>query len=462
MSNTRETGEIVTEWATYFKNKIPIMHNKQILNTLNTPVFTVSSYLVDDISKVFIINTTDKFDDQWLSKSIQYSKALKPSHKFILLSYTIRGDVLANNYLRNPIGYTTNEYMVNTYKEMIKGMFESSPNTNKTYRGFPFSVQLLKMNGYTNTDIYFGINGYINNKGYELVKQLLQQKHNITQNIINPSKEIESILPYIKEYIQDLSEIINKAPKTTRIMKVYRGVKSDYLNNMDTPKQLLGFNSTTYNFDSAAWFAKGYESVIYEILINPGVPCINIPQELSYVTFQAENEILINTGVYGIASNKTDKITFSPKLDKLYSFMNKTYSEMVELINPSSKENPYWVRTIILAESSNNTFNNNKNNTKNVIKGGNLFNMLGMNTNTTMKNTKNIQSTKNIRKNTTQKNKNININNKINSNISYNASNNVHSVRQNNELTPVKASIPSNILKFLMNQKKIIDTPLNS
>jgi hypothetical protein len=199
------------------------------------------------VCSYYTFNNKQDMDYEWMEKQIQYLDGLSDRKKHTIYVYTIYGDKFANEYLR---GILTQERAVNLLNIAQKN------NEN------PFKYQHEDKSGRTEID-----------DDYK-----------------------ENIMEYVQKYVTELSDIINKSPKLTRQIKVYRGLTNATYIHTGMEKNILGrsyftnkdFISTSFYLPSAVMFMQKAKNSIeinidsateaggrlLELLIEPGTPCI--------------------------------------------------------------------------------------------------------------------------------------------------------------------------------------------
>lgn len=197
-------------------------------------------------------------DYDWIQAQVEYIKSLSDTDKQVLKGYTYQGDVLVNSWLR--------------------GMF------NETM----FFEEFSKGSLYTPLFHYY------------------KQKHNVRLETINHDDYIADLRlnykTYVMQYADDLKRIIYNSPRSTKTMRVFRGiVRPKYFIDMTKQSehvQTSDFQSCSINFEAATEFSQyantnKYGMVLY-ILLTPGTPCLYMH---SISSFGDEFEITLPPGV---------------------------------------------------------------------------------------------------------------------------------------------------------------------
>jgi hypothetical protein len=184
------------------------------------------------INKKFVFNNKNCIDYEWMKKQIEYIDNLSNRNKHILRAYTIYGDKFINNYLRGTL----------------------TPNLIKV---------LLK------DCIKYGENPFL-------------YHHKDKYNTIEINIDYENnILEYIPIFIDELKDIIQKSPRLTKKIKLFRGLSEgnfivDSLIYDKDNKQFFinnDFLSTTFYLASAVNFMNN-DCCLLELNIEPEIPCI--------------------------------------------------------------------------------------------------------------------------------------------------------------------------------------------
>ena len=210
-----------------------IYHMRNI-NRLDT--FSVDPQ--NDLHSEYLFNNRNEMDYEWIRKQINYmNNNLSERHKHIIRSYTKYGDVFVNNYLRG----TLNDDMIDKTLASIKEY-----NLHNLNQLNPFMIQHKRKTGRITIDDAY------------------------RQNIVE----------YIQQYITELTKIINKSPRLSKNITLFRGVEDpDYLlqsYNESSPMYFIekGFMSTTFRIDSAVQFSSGPYSCIFELHVSQHTPCL--------------------------------------------------------------------------------------------------------------------------------------------------------------------------------------------
>ena len=213
----------------------------------------------------------------WLNLQKEYIISNPRTHH-IVRAYTFRGDVLANGYLRKTL---TDPYDI---LNQIRG------DTT-----IPFAYQIY--------DSY----DFLASKGLSMPpKETLMMEDGITIHNKNIKDlylanfdyflRLHNLFPLLKAFCRDLLHIIQKAPRPSGKLIVYRGVKDEgYIPARTVDYVNMSFQSTTLNPDIAVNFTKNYFNTpmnfcVYEMELSMDSPCLYITPVSE---FPHEHEILL-------------------------------------------------------------------------------------------------------------------------------------------------------------------------
>jgi hypothetical protein len=134
------------------------------------------------------------------------------------------------------------------------------------------------------------------------------------------SYKIDFLVKVVERYVKSLQRIISSSPPTTKMMTVYRGVKTDLFFNGNANTlvktdgleyyQNQGFVSTSLDSKVAYGFlhhaTNGNKCCMQHITILPGSHCVMLQP---ITVFPEENEILLgNNTLYYIRGKKHEKV----------------------------------------------------------------------------------------------------------------------------------------------------------
>lgn len=213
----------------------------------------------------------------WLDLQKQYIVS-SPRIRHIVSAYTFRGDVLANGYLRKTL---TNPYDV---LNSIRGD-KTVPFAYQIYDNYDFLVSKgLSMPAKATLMMDDGITVH-----HEHIKELYLLNFDYFLRLHN-------LYPLLKDFCRDLLHIIQKAPRASGKIIVYRGVKDEaYIPARTLDYVNMSFQSTTLDPNVAVKFTKNYFNTpmnfcVYEMELSMDSPCLYITPVSQ---FPHEHEILL-------------------------------------------------------------------------------------------------------------------------------------------------------------------------
>jgi hypothetical protein len=250
-------------------------------NYIKPDFFTPLKECENALKNVFLMQSERDFDFDWYNASVNYTLGLSNSDKYILRGYTRNGDELINALIRYPNNYLSDKM------DIIRRKIYNNENNI-------IAVQLFKKHG-LNPDNYIQDNLLISQQGFILLQGYVST---LTH---------QELIGHIYELINDMRRIIEAAPKPIKVIRVYRGVKEDYIKDNDVEYNLLsGFQSASYSIDVALGFSGQYNIndnitnnrhlMIYTLDVGTDIPCIAM-EGISH--FPQEKEILIDMNLYG-------------------------------------------------------------------------------------------------------------------------------------------------------------------
>lgn len=277
--------------------------------------FVVNSSIQHLLNRAFLYNSFAKFDIEWYNNSLAYLNQLPNIDKFRMYAYTYNGDELVNALIRNPANFDNNSRI----QEIINNKILSGENN--VIAAELFNKHNIDWDTYIDKMGRLTIDGAV--KAHNLVKDLTSSE--------------------IKEYIvllgNELKRIVKNAPKTTKIIPLFRGVRDDYLTAETTADifSTSGFQSSTYAIESAISFTSA-KKIIYMFIVQSNVPCLlmgNISK------FAHEHEVLIDMDAY-IRVEKPRKLS--------YIGDNITINKLIDPIKNNAKL--YNIRDIYVMPSN--------------------------------------------------------------------------------------------------------------
>lgn len=229
----------------------------------------------------WLIGYEQRSIDDFLHRQRQFYNTLTIREIQILQTYTLYGDRLLNNFLRQ-----TDKDI----ESLITAMLSHDTETPLDYQIVDNYARLesvgLKLPPYDDL--------FIRDKDFDQMKKhanLSESARRTFVGQINRAKcrqvvsyntdwfvNFENIKPMIYALFTEIMDIILRAPRPTAPMKVYRGSGSEHQKSLTFTA--LDFWSTSISPDAALEFVRGVTGdtstmcCIHEITINPGVPCM--------------------------------------------------------------------------------------------------------------------------------------------------------------------------------------------
>ncbi len=209
---------------------------RKYIESIEWARFNPNAPLYKSINSNFVFNDINYADFDWIEKQFEYIYGLPERERDLLRFYTWHGDEFVNNYLRGSLTQTKIDALIQKVSNNL-----------------------------------------------DFVKKIFNTTENININNINENVRI---------YISDLSAIINAAPKLTKPIKLYRGLKNMTHFNSN-PYIEKGFLSTTLYLPSTGQFMSN-NCCLLDITVQPGTPCLFIaPVSRKAIEF----EVLFNTNM---------------------------------------------------------------------------------------------------------------------------------------------------------------------
>jgi len=192
------------------------------------PAFTFPQHFHSE----FVFNNTVWSDMDWMNEQVAYIDQLTERQRMIIFFYTIHGDKLVNRMLRKAL---TQEGIIDLLQ------------TAKKDHIYPLRYQHEDRTG---------------------------------RDDITPA-DYPYLMEYVEKFIYEFEEIIRRAPKPTKPIKVFRGLSSgqhiiDGMTRNRTGKQYYyrpEFISTTFYLPSAVPFMNG-NCCLLELTLEPGTECL--------------------------------------------------------------------------------------------------------------------------------------------------------------------------------------------
>jgi hypothetical protein len=228
-----------------------------------------------------LATTTAYMDNVWIQQQMAYMEGLSAYDKAALYAYTYQGDAIINSYLRG-------------YFDAAK--FLRSRRTMSLLA--PFHKYILMRRG-------------------------------IRADAISREEFFADLATnyrtYIEGFIWDLNGIVLAAPRTTKPIKLFRGIKNPLFMYAELKKsrqfQTSDFQSTSLDAQKAVEFAEheGVVGAVIEILVGAGTPCLF----MEMVSRFEEMEVLLPLGI---------QMFYRQTLPKIYPLYSQEDDFMVSVI----------------------------------------------------------------------------------------------------------------------------------
>lgn len=305
-------------------NTVSIYHDKDTVSDVRLTgetfvLYEIPQTIGNALHDRLLFQDLNDFDVDWYIKCREYVDSLTRAEKYILRRYTRHGDEIVNKYIRDKDNFDTDERV----KELLQRMEDEGR--------YMFAAQILR-NQYPNSIDY--INEYFTDHGELYISEDTRDFYEFVES------NRQYVHEMIEDYIEDLSYILRSAPRLHKEIRVFRGVKEDYMyDKVEQSAVLKGFVSTTLDPQIMATFGR---KNVHEIIVGSGTPCL--PMNLITV-YKGENEILLDYNLYAIAYYKNEKFMLNE--GKYYGNFDARV-----LLNPSyARNNPlpeFYSRLLVI------------------------------------------------------------------------------------------------------------------
>lgn len=244
LKEIRETDNEADNFKEYLR-----LHKNKLDFQENNFNYTI---IYNNYNKKFINRIQALFDisyiQEYINEQCDFIASLSLREINLLKDYTHKGYKIINKYLNNTFNY----------------LFDFDINYDKN---ITFFYQFLDY--FTENNIFKDKIVSTNNQ-YYFLDFLRDNKRYFDMDIYNS---------VFNMYIKELKELFKKAPKTKQRITLYRGVKSNYIENYVSNHKTKGYYKTT-NFSSTTLFAEhailfsGIHNKIYEIIVESNVSII--------------------------------------------------------------------------------------------------------------------------------------------------------------------------------------------
>jgi hypothetical protein len=244
--------------------------------------------------QMFGLSDYTPYTDQWLigydqpaledflKQQIKFHDTLTFREIQILQTYTLYGDRLMNNFLR--------QQSDRDIETLIRSMLIQDTETPLDYQIVDNYTQLksagLTMPPYEK--LFFRDEEFNELKTHTLVSETLRKdfiglvNRHVCRQVVLDNREwfsdFNNIKPMVYTLFTEIMDVILRAPRPKTPIKVYRGMGSERQKSLTFTA--MDFWSTSISPDAAMEFVRGDTGMtnelccIHEITVNPGVPCI--------------------------------------------------------------------------------------------------------------------------------------------------------------------------------------------
>lgn len=266
----------------------------------------------------FVLATENKLDVSWIDLCNNYVDSLSQADKYIIHNYTYSGDEFVNSVLRE-----------NTMNAIFKTLNACGIDI--------LAIQIFNM-FHTNITGFIQHNNSLSESG-KITLDALVKNHNLLN-------DQEVIVKLLKDYSSQLMRIIREGPRLRKPILTFRGVKKDYIQELNVPITLKGFQSTSYIPDIAVQFM---DCCLYEIIITTDTPCLAIQNAAK---IRKEYEILLGINTMALVSDLKPKPFFDTNT-LLYTTKGTTFkfdepeTILKQILNPYEDSHLVNVRRLI-------------------------------------------------------------------------------------------------------------------
>lgn len=258
----------------------PIYHNDYHKNEGDKDRYVAYS-IKDDRFRNFLhywytFQTSQDFDFNWYKECNAYIATLDPTDKYRLRCYSHVSDEVVNSFIRNPDGFSE------TFPIQLLQKMEAE-------HLYFFMPDLMEEEG---VEIQWDSNGILPESARDLARTLMHT---------HISNNIPRLVSLISRYVDHVRRILRNAPRPSRDILVFRGVKSDYLKD-EEPGMFRGFCSTTW-YPQVAYLFGEDNNMIYEFRVSRATPALCIHS----LSVHDEYEVLLDTDIYGVADRLYEK-----------------------------------------------------------------------------------------------------------------------------------------------------------
>jgi predicted Ser/Thr protein kinase len=218
------------------------------------------------------VQTRDIIDVDWLARQDAFLKSLTAREVFLMFGYSFNGDTWAHAHLDNRFDL---------------GLFHTTiaPMTFWSSEYFAFFFQAREL--------------------YKINMGTIEADYNEVIKRCRADKDVKNIRAMAQMFINELNNLILKAPKTTRDFYVFRGMKDDaYLTGMKDKQYMTNrFSSASVDGYGIAYGRFSGEDTLQRIKILKGSSCLCM---FGTSKFKDEYEILLPRGSTYVIRHKSE------------------------------------------------------------------------------------------------------------------------------------------------------------
>ena len=236
------------------------------------------------------VRLSDIIDTKWMVEQDKYIRSLTTRQLFTVFGFSRNGDRWAHAYLDRQFNINRFTFHHDTYFAM-----------------------------------FFQAREY-----YKINTGSIEQDYEIVCRMIKAEKRMSAFEAIISMFINELNDIIRKAPAVTRSFITFRGVEDDrYLSGaIDNTYTTERFCSTSVSGDTGHYFSKGH--ALQRITILKGSKCLMM---FGLSTFQTELEILLPRGsTYRITQKRSNVTNVAGNVQPGTAEYGKHVNQLVDIV----------------------------------------------------------------------------------------------------------------------------------
>jgi len=257
------------------------------------------------------VRMSDMIDTKWFVAQDKYIRSLTSRQLFTMFGYTYNGDKWAHEYLDN-------NFSLSRFRAGVPSALSSS------YFAFFFQAR----------DFYKINTGKINTDYAQTITRVIGET------------DVNNIKCIMNMFINELNEIIRKAPAVTRTFIVFRGVKDDkYLSGaVDGTYTTERFCSSSVSGSVAHHFSGGH--TLQRITLLRGSKCLLM---IGPTKFETELEILLPRGsTYKVVQKRTNvKQKVNTNILNNPAYQNKYIQNLVDIVMIGTVEPAQGVQAVV-------------------------------------------------------------------------------------------------------------------